>query len=140
LHQYASEPLVEIRKLFKLLLFSWWVANGDHHLKNLSLLITPEGICRLAPAYDLLCTRLVIPKDRQLSLSIVGKKAKLTRASWLKFADYCGIARKATERLLAEQVSAIGQSLALIRSSFLPDRLKEQYIEILTANTAILFA
>ena len=116
LRKYASEPLIEIRKLFKMLLFAWWIANGDHHLKNLSLLITPEGIRRLAPAYDMLCTRLVIPKDRELALSIGGKRAKLTRKSWTDFAKYCQIAERATERLLAEQINVAGHAIELIRS------------------------
>jgi serine/threonine-protein kinase HipA len=140
LRKFASEPLVEIRKLLKVLLFSWWVANGDQHLKNLSLLITPEGICRLTPAYDLLCTRLVIPKDRHLSLSIIGKKANLTRATWLEFATHCGIIGKAAERVLAEQANALAPSIELVGNSFLSDALKEQYIEIINVNTAILVA
>ncbi len=140
LKKFASEPLVEIRKLLKVLLFSWWVANGDQHLKNLSLMITSEGVRRLAPAYDLLCTRLVIPKDRHLSLSIVGKKAKLTRDNWLEFADYCGITSRAAERVISEQVSALAPSIELIRNSFLTDELKEQYVEIINVNTSILAA
>src|SRR4029078_6273597 len=31
LKQYATEPLIEIRKLFARFLFGWWVANGDMH-------------------------------------------------------------------------------------------------------------
>ena len=34
LRKYASEPLIEIRKLFKVLLFSWWASNGDQHLEE----------------------------------------------------------------------------------------------------------
>ena len=37
LRQYASEPLIEIRRLFKVFLFSGWASNGDQHLKNFSL-------------------------------------------------------------------------------------------------------
>jgi len=138
LRKYASEPLIEIRKLYKILLFTWWVANGDQHLKNLSLLIGPDGICRLAPAYDLLCTRLVIPKDTDLSLSIGGKKAKLTRRSWLDFAEYCEISKKASERLLAEQITATGPALELIGRSFLPEKLQQRFMEIVNASTAVL--
>ena len=61
LRKYATEPLIEIQRLYRLILFSWWIANGDMHLKNFSLITTPEGIRRLSPAYDLLCTKLVIP-------------------------------------------------------------------------------
>ena len=140
LKKYASEPLIEVRKLFKLLLFSWWVANGDHHLKNLSLMTTSEGVRRLTPAYDLLCTRLVIPTDMDLSLPISGKKTKLTRKSWLEFADYCGLMKKAAERLLSHQTEATAPAIELIRSSFLSDAQKSEYVEILHLNTAILSA
>ena len=138
LKQYASEPLIEIRKLFKLLLFSWWVANGDHHLKNLSLLTTADGMRRLSPAYDLLCTRLVLPNDTELSLSIMGKKSNLKRGTWLEFADYCALPLKVAERLILEQIQATEPAIELVRSSFLPEHQKEQYIELLHANTAIL--
>ena len=140
LKQYASEPLIEIRKLFKMLLFSWWVSNGDHHLKNLSLLTTSEGIRCLTPAYDLLCTRLVMSGDIDLSLPIMGKKSKLNRNSWLEFADYCGLTAKAVERLLSDQIETTEPAIRMIRSSFLPDAQKDQYVEILNVNTAILSA
>ena len=135
LQRFASEPLIEIRKLFKILLFTWWVANGDHHLKNLSLMTGPNGIVRLTPAYDLLCTRLVIPRDKDPSLTIDGKKAKLTRATWQRFADYCGLSSKGVERLLVEQIETLGPATSLIQNSFLPDDLKATYIEIITENS-----
>ncbi|HVC95604.1 MAG TPA: HipA domain-containing protein [Pirellulales bacterium] len=140
LKRYASEPPIEVRKLFQVLLFSWWVANGDHHLKNLSLLTTPEGIRHLSPAYDLLCTRLAIPTDMDLSLSILGKKSKLKRASWLDFAAYCELPTRAAERLLSEQIAATEPAIRLVRSSFLSDEHKQEYIEILNLNTAVLSA
>ena len=138
LDRFASEPLVEKRKLFIMLLFSWWVANGDHHLKNLALLTTPEGILRLTPAYDLVCTRLVLPNDMDLAMPIGGKKTELRRNTWLAFADYCGIPKRAAERLLSSQINATGPAIELIHSSFLPDAQKKQYVEILNVNTAIL--
>jgi serine/threonine-protein kinase HipA len=140
LRKYATEPLIEVRKLFKILLFSWWAANGDRHLKNLSLLIAPEGIRRLAPAYDLVCTRLVIPSDTDLALPIGGKKAKLTRKSWMDFAEYCEITEKAAARLLADQIDVTGPAIELIHNSFLPEELKNQFIQIISLNTAILSA
>lgn len=41
--------------LYRWLVFNVLIANGDNHLKNLSFLVSAEGI-ELAPAYDLLCT------------------------------------------------------------------------------------
>ena len=138
LRKYASEPLIEIRKLFQLLLFSWWASNGDRHLKNFSLLRTAEGRWRLAPAYDLICTRLPIPSDRDLALPICGKKSNLSRQSWLDFAEYSQIPERAAMRLLQEQIGVLNPSLILIDASFLPDELKARYQEIVRQNTELL--
>lgn len=138
LRKYASEPLIEIRKLFKVLLFSWWVSNGDEHLKNFSLVRTTEGRWRLAPAYDRVCTRLPIPSDRDLALPVCGKQSNLTRRLWFDFAEYAGIPERAAARLLREQIDALEPSLRFIDASFLPDELKSQYQEIVRQNTELL--
>jgi serine/threonine-protein kinase HipA len=137
LRQYASEPLVQIRNLYKLLLFGWWVANGDMHLKNFSLLTGADGIRRLAPAYDLLCTRLVIPDD-PLALSIVGKKKNLRRQTWLDFAAYCHLPERAAKRIIDEQVKTLEPALGLISRSFLPDEMKDEFSQIIRDTTAVL--
>ena len=36
--QFTSEPLVEQLRLYRQFVFTWWVGNGDLHLKNLALL------------------------------------------------------------------------------------------------------
>ncbi len=138
LRQFATEPLIEIRKLFKMLLFSWCVSNGDQHLKNFSLFTNFDGVRRLTPAYDLICTRLPIPGDRNLALTICGKKSNLRRKLWLEFAAYCQIPESAAARLLAEQVAVLEPSVALIRQSYLPADQINEYEEILRENTAIL--
>lgn len=137
LRKYASEPLIEIRKLLKMLLFSWWVSNGDQHLKNFSLVRTTEGRWRLAPAYDLVCTRLPIPSDRSLAMSILGKKSNLSRRVWFDFAEYAQIPKRATARLLQEQIDALEPSLRFIEASFLPNELKSQYQDIIRRNTEL---
>jgi serine/threonine-protein kinase HipA len=138
LRKYASEPLIQVRNLFKLLLFSWRVSNGDQHLKNFSLLRTIEGRWRLAPAYDLICTRLPIPSDRDLALPIGGKRSNLSKQSWLDFAEYSQIPERAAVRLIHEQIDALEPSLRLIEASFLPDELKIQYQDILRQTTELL--
>jgi len=42
--------------LFKQLVFSWLIGNGDAHAKNFSILESPSGEWMVSPAYDLLCT------------------------------------------------------------------------------------
>jgi len=139
LRRYASEPLIEIRKLYQLLLFCWWTQNGDMHLKNFSLITTRDGIRRLSPAYDLVCTRLVIPNDT-LAMPIGGRDRNLTRRKWLNFADYCQIPEKAAKRVISEQINALKPALHLISASYLPDDMKQQYQDIVRENTDILAA
>ncbi|MEQ9406373.1 MAG: HipA domain-containing protein [Fuerstiella sp.] len=137
LRRYATEPLIEIQKLYRLLLFCWWSENGDMHLKNFSLITTPDGLQQLSPAYDLVCTKLVIPDDT-LALPIGGRDRNLTRRTWLDFAEYCRIPPKAANRLISEQIDALPPALEFVQSSFLPDEMKEQYAGFLRHNTAIL--
>jgi serine/threonine-protein kinase HipA len=137
LREFSTQPLIEIRKLFKML-FSWWTSNGDQHLKNFSLFTGNDGLKRLTPAYDLLCTRLPIPSDRSLALSICGKKSKLRREHWLEFATYCQLPPRAAQRLLAEQVEVLDAAIAMIHASYLPEELKSEYEGILRENTAVL--
>jgi serine/threonine-protein kinase HipA len=137
LRKYATEPLIEIQKLYRLLLFCWWTANGDMHLKNFSLITTRDGIRRLSPAYDLVCTKLVIPDDT-LAMPIGGRTSKLRRDRWLLFAEHCGLPERAATRLLTEQIDALKPALDLIAASFLQDVMKEQYAEIIRENTAVL--
>jgi serine/threonine-protein kinase HipA len=137
LRRFATEPLIEVQKLFRLLLFCWWTQNGDMHLKNFSLITTLEGIQCLSPAYDLLCTKLAIPDDT-LALPVGGRDKGLTRRTWLDFAAYCQIPERAARRLISEQIEVLQPALRLISASFLPDAMQEQYEAALRANTTVL--
>ncbi|HUG19482.1 MAG TPA: HipA domain-containing protein [Planctomycetaceae bacterium] len=137
LRKYASEPLIEIQKLYRLLLFVWWTDNGDMHLKNFSLLTLRDGMRRLSPAYDLVCTKLVIPDDK-LALPIGGKTRNLKQRNWLDFAKYCEIPERAARRLISEQTEVLKPALELIAASFLPENMKSQYEEFLKRNTTAL--
>jgi serine/threonine-protein kinase HipA len=135
LQKYASEPLVEILKLYRLLVCAWWSGNGDMHLKNFSLLTDEQGVTRLTPAYDQICTRLVIPDD-PLALPVCGKKDNLKRDMWLKFAEYCQLSERAAARVLNHQAAALTPALDLINRSFLPAEMKAVYRELIESRTA----
>ena len=61
LDKYIGASIVAKENLFKLVVFNYLFSNGDAHLKNFSVLdYLQDGLYQLAPAYDLLCTRLHI--------------------------------------------------------------------------------
>lgn len=135
--RYAAEPGIAALELYKQLLFSWWVGNGDAHLKNFSLLEDKDGRFGLSPAYDLVSTVLVIPDD-QLALPIIGKKAGLTRKTWLELARYAAIPERAATRVLAIPTRILSAARSVIDRSYLPDHQKTAYTALVAERAAII--
>ena len=54
----SDAPLLDLRTFFKLVLVNYLSCNGDAHAKNFSMMDNDDGARRLAPAYDILNTRL----------------------------------------------------------------------------------
>jgi serine/threonine-protein kinase HipA len=134
--RFASEPLIEVRRLFRRVLFCWWTGNGDMHLKNYSLLADAAGRHALSPAYDLLCTRLYIPADR-LALPLGGRDRGLTARHWRDFAAYCRLTPRAAARVAAELFAAKDDLLELVRQSFLSSDLQEAYATVLETHAPV---
>jgi serine/threonine-protein kinase HipA len=133
-HRHGSEPIIEALKLYRRVVFTWWTGNGDMHLKNFSLLRGTDGLYRLSPAYDLLCTSLVV-EDEQLALSVGGNKRNITPRQWLEYAAYCRVADKAARRVLSEIRDALAPALRLVSRSCLPTEMQERYAAILRERT-----
>jgi serine/threonine-protein kinase HipA len=128
--RYATEPGVEALRLLRMLVVAWWTGNGDLHLKNLSLLRDEGGRWRLSPAYDLVCTRLVLPDD-QLALPVAGNRKAPTRREWLELAQSCGVPTRAAARVLGEVASATEPALALVERCQLPAAARTAYRTLL---------
>jgi serine/threonine-protein kinase HipA len=127
LRRYASEPLVAIDQLYRLLLFTWWTGNGDMHLKNFSLLRTSDGVYRLTPAYDLVCTALYPRLDDELALPVQGKKKNLTRRTWLDFARHARLPETAARKRVRAIRAALPEAVQLVDRSWLPESHKAIY-------------
>jgi serine/threonine-protein kinase HipA len=68
---YCSAPGPTCLEFLRRVLFSYVVGNGDAHLRNFSVLRDPDGVVRLSPAYDLLCTHIHIPSESVLALDVL---------------------------------------------------------------------
>lgn len=80
----VSSPAVELPRLLELLAFSYLVANGDLHARNVSVLVGVDGLVRLSPAYDLVTT---LPYgNRKLALKVLGRDDHLKRAHFEELA------------------------------------------------------
>jgi serine/threonine-protein kinase HipA len=135
--RFASEPGIELLKLFRRVVVCWWTGNGDAHLKNFSLLVGTDGLARLSPAYDLLCTRLVIADD-QLALPVGGRRDGLARRDFEVYGASCGLPPRAVARELGRVVAAVPAALALVASSPLSPAARAAYAELLASRAASL--
>ncbi|MNF83118.1 Serine/threonine-protein kinase HipA [compost metagenome] len=55
----TAKPALQVRQLLRWQIFNVLAGNSDGHAKNLSLLQDDNGRWSLAPAYDLVCTRVL---------------------------------------------------------------------------------
>lgn len=131
--RYCSNRLFDALRLYELAIFSFITGNGDMHLKNYSLITRPEGIT-LAPAYDLLNTRLVISEDEdpeESALAICGKRRKITLDDFHKLANHLELTRKQAENVLKRILNSRVEMEECIRFSFLPRDMHQYYREII---------
>jgi serine/threonine-protein kinase HipA len=95
--EVCSAPLAERLKLLRMQAFSYLIANGDMHAKNVSVHVVSSRV-ELTPCYDLLST---LPYgDRSLALSLDGRDDRLKRSHFCAFGERIGIRRAAVEQLL----------------------------------------
>ncbi len=125
--EFSAYPVLDLINYFEVLLFCYLIGNTDMHLKNFSL-YKKVGECVLAPAYDLLSTKLVIPQDsEELALTLNGKKRKLKKVDFDSLLKTMKVDDKAIENVYDKFRKVIPEWLLFIDSSFLPDEMKEEY-------------
>ncbi len=104
----CTAPVPERLRLLQLLAFSYVIANGDLHAKNISVR-TADGLVRLAPAYDLLST---LPYgDDAMALALEGRDKRWRRADLVAFGERVGVRAAATERMLKTLVERLRRRL-----------------------------
>lgn len=99
----SVQPAVDRRHLLRWLFFNLCVGNNDSHAKNLSLLATPQGL-RLAPFYDMMCTRIYPGLSNQFAFEIAGESepGKLTDTHLADLARTLGVGVRYLQKLALE--------------------------------------
>lgn len=139
---HCSFPAVEKAELARRLLFCFLIGNEDMHLKNFSLIVEDRKV-RLAPAYDLLNSTLVLENaSEESALPLRGRKRKLTRADWLDY--FCRERLQLPVAIVAGIVADLRGGLPkweeIIRRSCLSIPRQQRYFEILAERHHRLFA
>lgn len=132
---FASRPGLAAISFFELVLFSYLTGNADMHLKNFSLLTQTDDEIVMAPAYDLVCTKIVIPDDKEESaLTINGRKSKLARRDFDALAINLKIPERSKQNIYTRFSEKMKQVEQWIDFSFLPAEVKGEYLHIMNTN------
>jgi serine/threonine-protein kinase HipA len=135
--KHVAASKVDLEKFFKLVLFNYLVHNGDAHLKNFSLIRHDDTKeYRLAPAYDLLNTRLHLPNESRTALDLFQDdfetpsfKANGYYAydDFVEFAKRLGIVETRYQRFIREFIEGQEEVNKFIDRSALTDAAKDSY-------------
>ena len=88
LKNISAVPGLDIQLFFERAVLNFIIGNGDAHLKNFSIQYLEDGSIRLSPAYDLVCSKLLIPGEEESALTLNGKRNNIKRADFEVVADY----------------------------------------------------
>ncbi len=126
----SAVPGLDIQLFFERVALSFLLGNGDAHFKNFSISYHQDDI-RLSPAYDIVCSKLVIPKEEDSALTINGKKNNLTHNDFGALAEYLKIPQKIRYEKFFGKTALIKQ---FIQKSQLPKEFKAKFIEIVLSR------
>ncbi|HTE29531.1 MAG TPA: HipA domain-containing protein [Chryseolinea sp.] len=133
--KFSSRAGLDALTFFETTLLSYLTGNADMHLKNFSLLTTTKNEIILSPAYDLVCTKIVMPNDKEeTALTINGRKSKLRKTDFDALATNLQISDKARDNSYARFARSLKEAQRWIAISFLPAKMKDEYKKLLTAN------
>ena len=134
LKEISSAPGYDAQLLFERVVLNFILGNGDAHLKNYSISYKGENI-RLTPAYDIVCSKLVIPKEEDSAITINGRKNNLKRSDFDKLADYLDIPIKIRYEKFENKFNAMKK---IIESSQIDKEKQEQFIKIIKERLSCL--
>lgn len=137
--KFSANPGLDLVNFSEIVLFSFLTGNADMHLKNFSLICDPINGPVLAPAYDLLSTVLVNPKDDEdLALNLNGKKKRIKRKDFETAFSTLKIDAKQQANIFAKMENAKSKWLDFIQISFLSADFKEKYTQLINERFDLL--
>jgi serine/threonine-protein kinase HipA len=138
--RYLPTAMASKEAFYKLIIFNYLFSNGDAHLKNFSVIdYLQDGFYQLAPAYDLVCTRLHI-NDADMALSDALYNGDHQHPSYSHFGFYAyqdfydfgikiGLVPQRIEQFLEFFTSKTTEVKNLVARSFLSKELQQLYLQ-----------
>ena len=128
LKEISTAPGYDAQLFFERVVFNFIIGNGDAHLKNYSITYKDKETIRLTPAYDIVCSKLVIPDEEDSALSINAKNNQLKRDDFDKLAEYLNIPLRIRYEKFAKSLILME---TIIKDSKIKQEIQERFINII---------
>ncbi len=138
--EITGSKLVNVLDYFTRVVFCFLTANGDYHLKNISVQnksFNRDGVFdSLTPNYDALMTFLYFPSEEDLALDLLRndefspefkQNGFFTRADFNLLATRISLPPSGAVLVFNEMKKKLPQAFELIKRGFLSDKMKEKY-------------
>lgn len=130
--KYIPAWRIELIKYFDLILFNFVFANGDAHIKNFSVLQTPQGDYRLSPAYDLINSSIHIYSDSIFALQKGlfpewNREMGADGRDFRKFGEIIGLNESTILKEIDRFCMIYDKTEELIEQSLFNEKLKKEY-------------
>jgi len=119
LNAHSTTPADDIARLLQWVAFGVVVGNADRHAKNLALLYGEDASIRLAPFYDLVCTRHWRQLSTRSAMSVGGavEPGTVTRKHWRALAAACEVGGTWLEDLVLRVAARVETEWAALESA-----------------------
>jgi len=135
IRNYSVNPGLDAVIFFEVVLFSYITGNSDMHLKNFSLINFQGNSYRLADAYDLISSKLLLPEDNEeMALTINGKKNRISLRDFDALATSLRIPVKVKETIYRRFTKIWPRWEDLMNRGFMPEGLLEEYKTLVDRN------
>jgi len=129
--EISAVPGLDGQLFFERVVLNFLIGNGDAHFKNYSVLYHEDNGIRLSPAYDIVCSALVIPNEGDSALTLNGKKNNLVRGDFDALADALETPQKIRYEKFEGKADGIRR---LAEDSKLPGDFKKRFLEIVASR------
>jgi len=137
LAKHSANTVLDLLRLFEIVVFSYLTGNNDMHLKNFSMILKNEE-WNLSPAYDLLNVNLHLPEDNEeAALTINGKKRKLTKSDFVNLGLKLQLTEKQISNTFDRFIKAENIMKQEISNSFLSIENQVKYIDLLEVRLSL---
>lgn len=135
--EYSTNTILDMLRLFEIIIFSYITGNNDMHLKNFSLILNGEDWV-LSPFYDLLNVNLHLPEDKEeIALTLNAKKRKLTILDFRELGFKFNLNEKQIKNTFNRFVKSELKLHKEIENSFLSEENKEKYKKLFNQRLSL---